>query len=82
LRESPKEVVITFITHGQCQLDLRTVEAISKKATICGVFVMPSGGELTLDYLDKLNQKYVIHADVLSDKSRRQNEALKILSES
>ncbi len=82
MRESPKEVVVTFITHGRCQLDGRLVESLAQKATLCGVFVMPTGGDVTLDYLDKLNQKYVIQPDVLADKSRRQTEALKILSDS
>lgn len=81
MRESPKEVVVTFITHGRCQLDVRVVEAMRAKATLCGVFVMPSGGEVTLDYLDKLHQHYVIQPDVLADKSKRQSEALKILSD-
>ena len=82
LRESPKEVVVTFITHGRCQLDARLVESMNDKAQLCGVFVMPTGGEVTLDYLDKLSQHYVIQADVLADKSKRQTEALKILSDS
>jgi hypothetical protein len=81
MREHPKEVVVTFITHGQCQLDVRLVEALRNKSTLCGVFVMPTGGEITLDYLDKLNTHYVIQQDVLADKGRRQSEALKILSD-
>ena len=81
MREQPKEVVVTFITHGQCQLDTRLVEALRAKSTLCGVFVMPTGGEITLDYLDKLNQHYVIQQDALADKGRRQSEALKILSD-
>lgn len=82
MRESPKEVVVTFITHGRCQLESRLVETLAQKATLCGVFVMPSGGEMTLEYLDKLQQKHVISQDALADKGKRQSEALKILSES
>lgn len=81
MRESPKQVVMTFITHGQCQLSTKTVETLVQKATVCGVFVMPTRGELHLDYIDRLSQKYVIEADVLKDKGKRQSEALKILSE-
>jgi hypothetical protein len=80
-RESPKEVVVTFITHGRCQLDVRVVDALRGKATLSGVFVMPTGGEMTLDYLDRLHQHYVIQPDVLADKGKRQSEALKILGE-
>lgn len=81
MRESPKEVVITFITHGRCQLDVKVVDSLRTKATLCGVFVMPSGGEVTLDYLDRLHQHYVIQPDVLADKGKRQTEALRILGD-
>ncbi len=80
MRESPKEVVVTFITHGRCQIDPRVVEGLKSKATLCGVFVT-TGTEVQLDYLDKLAQHYVIAPDVLADKSSRKSEALKILSE-
>lgn len=81
MREQPKQVLVTFITHGRCQLDPKVVEALEQKATLCGVFVMPSGGQVELDYLDKLNQHYVIQSDVLADKNKRQTEALKILKD-
>lgn len=81
MRESPKEVVVTFITHGRCQLDVKVVESLRAKASLCGVFVMPSGGEVTLDYLDRLHQHYVIQPDVLADKGKRQSEALRILGD-
>lgn len=81
MRESPKEVVVTFITHGRCQLDVKVVDSLRTKATLCGVFVMPSGGEVELDYLDRLHQHYVIQPDVLADKSKRQTEALRILGD-
>ncbi|MFZ9887666.1 MAG: hypothetical protein ACO3JL_09190, partial [Myxococcota bacterium] len=80
-RESPKEVVVTFITHGRCQIDPRVVESLRTRATLCGVFVMPTGGDVSLEYVDKLHQTYVIKADVLQDKSKRQAEALRILQE-
>lgn len=80
MREAPKEIVVTFITHGRCQIDGRAVEALKAKATLCGVFVT-TGNEVQLDYLDKLTQHYVIAPDVLADKSSRKSEALKILSE-
>lgn len=81
MRENPKEVVVTFITHGRTQMDQKVVESLRTKATLCGVFVMPSGGEVNLDYLDKLHQHHVVQPDVLVDKNKRQAEALKILSD-
>ena len=78
MREDPKEVVVTFITHGRCQIDSRLLESLKSKASLCGVFVT-TGTEVQLDYLDKLNQHYVVAPDILADKSSRKSEALKIL---
>ena len=75
-----KEVVVTFITHGRCQIDAKVVELLKSKATLCGVFVT-TGTEVQLDYLDQLASHYVIAPDILADKSSRKAEALKILSE-
>ncbi len=78
MREDPKEVVVTFITHGRCQIDPRVIEALKMKASLCGVFVT-TGAEVQLDYLAELAQHHVIAPDVLSDRSSRKSEALKIL---
>jgi hypothetical protein len=78
MREDPKEVVVTFITHGRCQIDPRVVESLRAKATLSGVFVT-TGGEVQLDYLDKLHQHHVVAPDVLQDRTSRKSEALKIL---
>jgi hypothetical protein len=82
MRENAKDIVVTFITHGRCHIDLRLIEALRTKASLCGIFVMPTQGELKLDYLDRLHQHYVIDQNVLSDKAKRQTEALRILDES
>lgn len=82
LREHPKEVVVTFISHSRCWIDVKLVESLRQKANLCGIFITPSGGDVALGYLDLLHQKYVIYPDVLSDKSKRQKEALKIISTS
>lgn len=80
-RETPKEVVVTFITHGRCQVDVKVVEVLRNKATLSGVFVTTQSDEIRLDWLDKLHTHHVIAPDVLGDKSARKGEALKILSE-
>lgn len=81
MRESPKEVVVTFITHGRCQVDAKIVEGLRSKATLSGVFVTTQTDEITLDWLDKLHTHHVIAPDVLGDKSARKDKALKILGE-
>ena len=79
MRESPKEVVVTFITHGRCQVDAKVIDTLKGKATLSGVFVTTQTDELQLDWLDRLHSKHVIAPDVLGNKSARKGEALKIL---
>jgi hypothetical protein len=80
-RESPKEVVVTFITHGRCQVDGKVVEVLRNRATLSGVFVTTQTDEIQLDWLDKLHTHHVVAPDVLGDKNARKGEALKILGE-
>ena len=81
MRESPKEVVVTFITHGRCQVDPKVVEVLRSRATLSGVFVTTQTDEIQLDWLDKLHTHHVVAPDVLGDKSARKDKALKILGE-
>ena len=81
MRETPKEVVVTFITHGRCQVDVKVVEVLRNKATLSGVFVTTQSDEVRLDWVEKLHTHHVIAPDVLGDKSARKGEALKILGE-
>jgi hypothetical protein len=78
-RESPKEVVVTFITHGRCQVDVRIVEGLRTRATLSGVFVTTKADEIRLDWLEKLHTHHVVAPDALTDKTARKGEALKIL---
>ena len=78
MREDPKEALVTFISHGRCQIDGNVVDALRAKATLYGVFVT-TGAEVQLDYLDKLHHHYVVAPDVLQDRASRKTEALKIL---
>jgi hypothetical protein len=80
-REQPKEVMLTFITHGRCQVDARLIESLRDKANLTGVFVTTQPGELYLDYLDRLHQHHVITPDVLADRGARKGSALKILDD-
>jgi hypothetical protein len=80
MREDPQEVLITFITHGRCQIDPNVVDALRNKATLSAVFVTTSSDtDLQLDYLDKLHHYHVVSPAALSDRNARKSEALKIL---
>jgi hypothetical protein len=78
-REHARDVVVTVITHGRCQADVKIVEGLRSRATLSGVFVTTQSNEIQLDWLDKLHTHHVVAPDVLADKSARKGEALKIL---
>ena len=55
------------------------VQAVRKFAHIAAVFILPSGGELDLDYLDLLEGHAVVDHATLSEKNARAAAATKIV---
>jgi hypothetical protein len=78
-REHARDVVVTVITHGRCQADVKIVEGLRSRATLSGVFVTTRKDEIELDWLDRLHTHHVVAPNVLGDKAARKGEALKIL---
>ena len=50
VRDEGREVAITFITHGACQIPAATVKTLAATARLYGIFVLPSR-PVELDYL-------------------------------
>jgi hypothetical protein len=65
MREQPKEVLCTFITHGRCEIDDRIVESLVSKAHVTGVFVTTSDEPLHLSYLPMLQGKHTIALKII-----------------
>ena len=55
VRDEGRDVAITFITHGNCQIPTATVKALAAQARLFGIFVLPSG-PLELEYLPLLHK--------------------------
>lgn len=79
-REDGREVAVTFITHGECQIPMATVEALARDAHLYGIFVLPSKG-LRLDYLGKLHRYQVVTAESLARTSEKRRRALEIVED-
>ncbi|HMR05714.1 MAG TPA: hypothetical protein PKA88_08045 [Polyangiaceae bacterium] len=77
-----REPVVHLFTHGSLYIPRETVAAIAARAKISGVFMMPSGGRLNLDYLDLLATHYVVDQASLGSGSERKREAHRILDDS
>jgi hypothetical protein len=80
VRDEGRDVTLTFITHGACQIPLPTVEALAAQAQLCGIFVLPSR-PLDLDYLSRLHRVQVVTASSLARSADKRRRALQIIDE-
>jgi hypothetical protein len=80
LAREGRDVAITFITHGTCQIPVATVKALAAQARLYGIFVLPSG-PLELDYLPFLHRSQVVTAASLARTSDKRRRALEIVED-
>src|SRR5450432_4053180 len=80
VRDEGRDVTLTFITHGACQIPLPTVETLAAQAQLCGIFVLPSR-PLDLDYLPRLHRVQVVTASSLARSADKRRRALQIIDE-
>jgi len=77
-RKSP---VLHLITHAALHVPRALVEEVRREAQVYGIFILPSGGRLDLDYLDLLEGHAVIDHATLGKKSARAAAATKIVDD-
>lgn len=77
----PRQIVVHLYTHAALYIPRETVAAIRQTARLAAVFMLPSGGELSLDYLDLLDAYWVVDHQVLASRGARATEARRILDD-
>jgi len=75
----PREPVVHIFTHGALYVPRDVMASICRRAKVSGLFMLPSGGELALDYLDLLDAHWVVDHSALASRSARAKEARRIL---
>ena len=75
----PRDPVVTFFSHAALYIPREIVLAITRRAQIVGVFMLPSDGELALDYLDLLHAHHSVDHAALASRSARVDRARSIL---
>jgi hypothetical protein len=75
-----REVALTIVTHAECHIPRATVEALARRASLYGVFVLPSQ-PLAVDYLPLLRQHQVVTAETLAQPAEKRRQALQIVGE-
>jgi hypothetical protein len=76
-----KDPVIHLITHAALHVPRALVAEVRKTAHLYGIFILPSGGRLDLDYLDLLEGHAVIDHATLQKKAERAAAATKIVDD-
>jgi hypothetical protein len=74
-----RDPVIHLITHAALQVPRPLVAELRRQAHLFGVFILPSGGVLDLDYLDLLEGHAVVDHDTLQQKAARALAATQIV---
>jgi hypothetical protein len=73
--------VIHLITHAALHVPRPLVQEVRRQAHLFGVFILPSGGALDLEWLDLLEGYAVVDHATLQQKSARAAAATKIVDE-
>jgi hypothetical protein len=74
-----RDPVVHLVTHAALHVPRPLVTEVRRQAHLFGVFILPSGGELDLEYLDLLESHAVVDHATLSEKNARAAAATKIV---
>jgi hypothetical protein len=67
-----REPVVHVITHAALHVPRALVEEVARQAHLFGVFILPSGGALDLEWLDLLEGYAVVDHSMLQRRARRE----------
>lgn len=80
-RRERRTPILYVITHAECHVPLDTIERLRSLARLYGVFMLPSQGELELDYLHRLHTVQVVDEKALDQRDERARVALGIVED-
>lgn len=73
--------ILYIITHAECHVPLDTIERLRSIARLYGVFMLPSRGELDLEYLSRLHTVQVVNERALGERETRARRAMDIIDD-
>jgi hypothetical protein len=76
-----RDLVVHLVTHAALHVPRALVTELRRQAHLFGVFILPSGGKLELDYLDLLDGHAVVDHATLTQKGARVAAARGIVDE-
>ena len=78
-RRERRTPIVYIITHAECHVPLDTIERLRTIARLYGIFMLPSQGELELDYVHRLHTVQVVDEAGLRQRDERARRALDIV---
>jgi hypothetical protein len=80
-RREKKQVVLYLVTHAECHVPLEAIERLRQSATLYGIFMLPSSGELDLEYLPRLHRTQIVTQAALEQREERAKRAMDIVDD-
>lgn len=73
--------ILYILTHAECHVPLDTIERLRSIARLYGVFMLPSQGELDLEYIPRLHTVQVVDEAALKQRDTRARRAMDIIDD-
>ena len=73
--------ILYILTHAECHVPIDTIERLRSIARLYGVFMLPSLGELDLEYLPRLHTVQVVDEAALKQREARARRAMDIVDD-
>ncbi len=73
--------ILYILTHAECHVPLDTIERLRSIARLYGIFMLPSQGELDLEYLPRLHTVQVVDEAALKQREARARRAMDIIDD-
>lgn len=80
-RREKRHPVLYFLTHAECHVPEETIDRLGRIGRLYGIFMLPSTGELELDYLPRLDTVQIVDERALGRKEERAARALEIVDD-
>ncbi len=80
-RRERRSPIVYILTHAECHVPVEIIEQLRNIARLYGVFMLPSTGELDLDYLHRLHTVQIVDNRSLALRDARAARALEIVDD-
>ena len=80
-KREKKSVVCYLITHAECHVPLEVIEDMRRVSQLYGIFMLPSSGDLDLEYLPRLHRVQIVTQAALEQREERAKRAMDIIDD-